>query len=108
MPLRPSEAPVCAQLTECKRIVTETVRSDGESFPRYRDSTCTPAGRDCVLVRQFWISVDERGNHGQVARDSFLYIHLERFELVACRRVEVFRLHLVWDLRILMLRTYRA
>ena len=108
VPLRTGQASVCAQLTKGERVVTRVKCRDGERLTSDRDPSPASCRRDCVLMRELRLIVEQQVHHCQVTGYPFLGLRLKRLQLIPRCRIQVKRSDLVGNLRIIVFRTYRT
>ena len=78
------DAPVGAQLAQRESEIARRIGRDRERLPDDRDAPGTSRRRQCMLVRQRGVLVDELRRHRQVARDLVGVLLAQRLQLVAC------------------------
>ena len=100
-----AEPAVGAQLAQGEGKVARAVRSDRERLAGNRDPACATACGYGVLVCKLGIVVDEEGDHRQVSRHALLDLGLQRLQLIARRGVQIPRINLVRDDRVVVLST---
>ena len=101
------DAPVGAQFPQRQREVADRVRGDRQGLPHHGDAAGATGRGHGVPMRQLRVLLDEAGGHGQVPGDLLGVLLAQRLQLGAGDAVEVFRLHVLGDERVVVAGAHR-